>query len=94
MSNAELIVRHKEATADGFIIEVVIWRLSKPLPGCFHPFNYRLFFGTQKGGCILRYDNERGKGDHRHVGNREELYRFTTVKPLVADFRGDVRAMG
>ena len=94
MSKAELIVRHKEATADGFIIEVVIWRLSKPLPGCRHFFKYRLFFGTLEGDCILRYDNERGKGDHRHVGDREEPYRFTTVKALVTDFRRDVGEMG
>jgi hypothetical protein len=94
MSKAELIVRHKVVTADDFVIEAVIWKLSEPLYGCLHPFKYRLYFGTQEGCCIVRYDNERGKGDHRHVGENEGPYRFTTVKTLLADFRRDVRELG
>jgi hypothetical protein len=93
MPKAILIVRHKEITDDGFVIEIVIWRLSDPLHGCRHPFKYRLYFGTQTGVCIVRYDNERGKGDHRHGGEREEQYSFTTVKTLLADFRRDVKEM-
>jgi hypothetical protein len=93
MPNATLIVRHKEVTNDGFILETVIWRLAKPLPGSWHNLKYRLYFGTESGTCIVRYDNERGKGDHRHVGNKEEPYSFTTVKAMLADFRRDVREM-
>jgi hypothetical protein len=40
--------------------------------------------------CVLRYDNEAGKGDHRHSGIREETYRFTTIDALLADFSHDV----
>ncbi len=94
MSKAELIVRHKEVTAEGLIIEAVIWKLSKPVSGCFHPFKYRLHFGTQEGDCMVGYDNERGKGDHRHVGRLEEPYRFTTIKTLLVDFRKDVERAG
>jgi hypothetical protein len=36
------------------------------------------------------YDNEAGKGDHRHLGLREEPYMFTTVEALIADFLADV----
>ena len=43
---------------------------------------------------MVRYDNETGKGDHRHVGRRAEPYRFTTVDTLLDDFMRDVRAMG
>lgn len=39
----------------------------------------------------MRYDNERGKGDHRHFGRREEPYLFTTPEALLADFDADVR---
>jgi hypothetical protein len=35
-------------------------------------------FGVE-GGVHVRYDNERGKGDHRHIGEAEEEYRFTTI---------------
>ena len=94
MPKAQLIVRHKEVTDDGYVIEVVIWRLAVPLRGCLHLYKYRLYFGTQDGVCVVRYDNERGKGDHRHAGEREEQYSFSTVKTLLADFRRDVKEMG
>ena len=37
------------------------------------------------------YDNERGKGDHRHFQGTETAYAFTSVEQLVADFWSDVR---
>jgi hypothetical protein len=44
------------------------------------------------GECVLRYDNETGKGDHKHVSGKKEVkYRFVTVGKLVADFFEDVR---
>ena len=39
---------------------------------------------------MVRYDNERGKGDHRHYGEREEVYSFVSGVQLVADFLHDV----
>jgi hypothetical protein len=42
------------------------------------------------GVCVLRYDNESGKGDHRHIGNVETAYRFTTPDRLLVDFWQDV----
>ena len=42
------------------------------------------------GTCMVRYDNETGKGDHRHEGDREEPYAFTDVETLVADFLVDI----
>lgn len=39
---------------------------------------------------MVRYDNERGKGDHRHIGDDETPYRFTDLAALLADFRRDV----
>jgi hypothetical protein len=41
--------------------------------------------------CVLRYDNEAGKGDHVHIGDRERPYRFVDPDRLVADFLADVR---
>lgn len=38
----------------------------------------------------MRYDNERGKGDHRHVGKTEEPYAFTTPEALFRDFVADI----
>tara|TARA_R110002020_G_scaffold281530_3_gene497177 strand:+ start:552 stop:713 length:162 start_codon:yes stop_codon:yes gene_type:complete len=42
------------------------------------------------GDCVLRYDNERGKGDHRHIHGREEPFRFTTLEGLFEAFEADI----
>ena len=36
------------------------------------------------------YDNETGKGGHRHLGDEESPYVFVSVEALVADFLADV----
>ena len=83
------VVTAKEVRDDGSILEIVIWELPEPLPPSFHLYKYRLYFGAA-GVNRVRYDNERGKGDHRHVGNREEEYRFSTLEKLLEDFQRDV----
>ena len=65
------------------------WRLPQALPGSVHPFKYRLAYVVE-GVCVLRYDNEAGKGDHRHLGEVETAYRFTTIDQLIDDFWHDV----
>jgi Family of unknown function (DUF6516) len=63
--------------------------LPEPLPPSTHRYKYRLHFGA--GGVTrVRYDNERGKGDHRHIGNEEFDYVFSTVEQLLDDIRSDV----
>nr|WP_242477140.1 DUF6516 family protein [Halochromatium glycolicum] len=42
------------------------------------------------GVCVLRYDNEAGKGDHKHLDDREIPYQFTDPDRLVEDFWSDV----
>jgi hypothetical protein len=42
------------------------------------------------GKCVLRYDNETGKDDHRHFGRKEAAYRFKTPEKLLADFQRDI----
>ncbi|MFO7642020.1 MAG: hypothetical protein R6X17_12365 [Candidatus Competibacteraceae bacterium] len=36
---------------------------------------------------IVGYDNERGKGDHKHLGDREQPYRFVNPRQLLATRR-------
>ena len=86
---ARLLVRTKEVRDDGSIVEVVVWELTEPVPPSAHRFKYRLYYGAA-GVVRVRYDNERGKGDHRHIGEREEDYRFTTVDRLLDDFERDI----
>jgi|CXWK01.1.fsa_nt_gi predicted transcriptional regulator len=72
---AMLLARSKEVRDDGSIVEVVIWELPAPLSPSVHSYKYRLFYGTPAEERV-RYDNERGKGDHRHCGGKEEGYAF------------------
>jgi Family of unknown function (DUF6516) len=87
---AELLMRERRVLAAGFI-EVVVWRLPEPLSGSIHGLKYRLAYVVDSE-CVLRYDNEVGKGDHRHVGTQEMPYVFVSVDRLLDDFLADVAA--
>ena len=89
MMKAELIFRDSYIYHDGAIREMVIWRIPITEPERPHGLKYRLFYGyPQK--CLVRYDNERGKGDHRHYMGTESLYRWVSVQQLVLDFQKDI----
>jgi hypothetical protein len=88
---AVLLARSKEVLSDGAILEMVIWRLPEPVPGCDHFYKYRLYYGRY-GVRLVGYDNERPKGDHRHINGVETSYKFTSVDQLVEDFLSTVRA--
>lgn len=83
------ILNRRVASASGGFAEYVVWLLPKPLPPSEHPYKYRLAFVVD-GVCVVRYDNERGKGDHRHFGDQESTYTFSTPRKLVADFESDI----
>jgi Family of unknown function (DUF6516) len=86
---AMLLAKAKEVRDDGSIVEIVVWQLPEPLPPSTHGYKYRLYYGI--GGVTrVRFDNERGKGDHRHINEREEVYVFTTLEKLLEDFQRDV----
>jgi hypothetical protein len=67
-----------------------IWRVPDPVPPSSHGLKYGLFYGYP-GRRLVGYDNERGKGDHRHFEEMELPYRFTSVERLIADFLSDIR---
>jgi len=82
---AKLITRHKDISPEGWIIELVIWRVPEPVPPCSHLFKYSLVFVVD-GVRIVGFDNERGKGDHCHVGGKERNYAFADLGTLMDDF--------
>ena len=63
--------------------------IPSPLVGSNHHFKYRMAFVVE-GVCVLRYDNEVGKGDHKHLGAEEIAYAFESPGRLLADFWHDV----
>ena len=83
---ARLIYHEKFIYADGAIREMVLWQLTKKSLNRPYGLKYRLYYGLADGTCIVRYDNESGKGDHRHIKGKEEPYQFKDVETLVADF--------
>lgn len=87
---ATLLMRSREIF-DGVLIEMIVWQLPAPVPGCSHYYKYRFYAGMLNGGCLFRYDNERGKGDHRHIEGNEEPYTFTTLTDLKTEFEREVR---
>jgi hypothetical protein len=87
---ATLLAKSKEIRDDGTIVEIVVWELPKPVPPCVHHFKYRLFYGLP-GQERVRYDNERGKGDHRHVAGSEASYNCDSLDQLLDDFDRDVQ---
>jgi hypothetical protein len=89
---ATLLIRERIIFDDGAIIEIKVWRVPYPVPPATHSLKYSLFYG-RPGQRLVAYDNERGKGDHRHLGDREEPYVFMSIEQLLADFRTDVEAL-
>jgi hypothetical protein len=90
MPDAVLIEDRKLLLDSGAIVQIKIWQLPQATKERPHGLKYSLFYG-RRGERVVGYDNEAGKGDHRHYRKREEPYRFTTYQNLLADFWQDVR---
>ncbi len=87
--NAELMLNERHVISENAFVEMVVWRLPASAAGSQHVFKYRLALVVE-GHCVLRYDNEQGKGDHKHVNEEEISYSFTTPQALLDDFWNDV----
>ena len=83
------LVRARIAFSETAFAELVLWQVPKPLAGSAHGFKYRLAY-VVGGACVVRYDNEVGKGDHRHFNGKESSYNFKTPDKLIADFQRDI----
>lgn len=89
---AELLFHQRIDYDDGAIVEMVLRRVPSSVPPSTHGLKYSLYYG-RPGIRQVGYDNERGKGDHRHFQGVETAYLFSTVERLVADFWSDVRRL-
>ncbi|HAJ27572.1 MAG TPA: hypothetical protein DCG53_10075 [Syntrophus sp. (in: bacteria)] len=87
--DADLLLNERYTVSENVFVEMVVWRLPTSVSGSKHGFKYRLALVVD-GNCVLRYDNEAGKGDHKHIGEDEMPYEFITPKSLLADFWDDV----
>jgi hypothetical protein len=83
---ATLLFRRRIVYSEQAFAELVLWSLPQVLAGSAHSYKYRLAY-VVRGRCVIRYDNEAGKGDHLHVAGKESKYRFVSVERLVHDFQ-------
>lgn len=90
---AEALLDERHVLSETAFAELVVWRVPAPARGSAHQYRYRLAL-VVKGVCVLRYDNEAGKGDHKHLGETEEPYSFSTPEQLLIDFWADVKDQG
>ena len=82
------VIHTKETYADGFI-EIAVWKIPEPLAPSTHYLKYSLVY-TIDGIRVVGYDNERGKGDHKHFRDKELPYFFISPEKLIADFIQDI----
>ena len=86
---AVLLLRERYQMVADIFAELRIWRVPEPVRGSEHDLKYALAY-VVAGVCVLRYDNQAGKGDHRHLDGVETDYAFTTPERLLADFWNDL----
>jgi hypothetical protein len=82
---AEELIRTRVVDAEIAFSEIVVWLLDKPLTGSSHNYKYRLAYVVNDE-CVLRFDNEAGKGDHLYFGSTESSYQFISIDQLLTDF--------
>ena len=82
---ASLVTHFKSITPDGGVIELVVWKVPRPVPPTEHGYKYRAVYVVH-GERIVGFDNERGKGDHCHLDGLELPYEFCGPEQLVEDF--------
>ena len=87
--DAVKLISTQRVYADGLIVQTVVWWLLAPAPPSRHRYKYRLFCGRPDE-RLVGFDNERGKGGHKHVLGRESAYQFSTLEKLLEDFAATV----
>lgn len=89
---ATSLLRDRVVLAERAFADIKIWRVPSPVRGSGHDLKYSLSLVVEQV-CVLRFDNEAGKGDHRHTAEgREEPYAFSGADDLVRDFWREVDA--
>lgn len=87
---AVALIRHRVVMAEDAFVDISVWRVPRPVAPSRHEFKYRLAY-VVAGRCVVLYDNERGKGDHRHFGAAQRAYAFSSPEKLMADFQADIK---
>lgn len=71
---------------------ITVWAVDPSIRGSQHEYKYSLAYVVH-GVCVMRYDNEAGKGDHKHIGDTEFQVTFSGLADLVNQFFDDVNRL-
>lgn len=87
---AQLLYRKREVfQGENAFYEIVIWIVDPSVRGSNHEYKYRLAYVVNDI-CVMRYDNEAGKGDHKHIGDNEYPTSFADIHDLLEQFHNDM----
>jgi hypothetical protein len=86
---ARLLLKERVVLLETAFAEIVVWKLPRPVRGSQHLYKYRMALVVGEV-CVLRYDNEAGKGDHRHIDEVETPLVFRDLSDLQQAFWTDV----
>ncbi|MCY4503561.1 MAG: DUF6516 family protein [Alphaproteobacteria bacterium] len=87
--DAELQFDDRFVLSDRAFAQVKVWRVPIAVRGSSHGLKYS-FALVVDNECVLRFDNEAGKGDHRHMNGIETPLEFDNLTGLLADFWKEV----
>lgn len=94
MPKATLVHEYHKKFRNGMRVDIIIWKLPQATNERPHGLKYRLNYSLRDGSTLVRYDNETGKADHKHIGGKQLPYMFTSIQQLFADFKADVLGQG
>ncbi|EBQ9427486.1 hypothetical protein DMA59_17905 [Salmonella enterica subsp. enterica serovar Potsdam] len=77
---------------DNAFASIRILEVDPAILGSNHTYKYSLAY-VVNGECVMCYDNERGKGDHKHIGANECPVEFPTIENLIASFQEDIHQL-
>ena len=89
---AKTLLADRFNTEDGGTVQMVVYQVEAGMKYT-DGVRYRLFYVRDRR-VIVGYDNHYPKGHHRHVGDRQEPYAFSSMERLVADFLAEVGKSG
>ena len=89
---AQLLLKQRLILSEFAFAEIIIWELQASLDGSTHNYKYRLAYVVNNH-CVLRYDNEAGKGNHVHMNEQEFSYDFVSTEQLIDDFFAQIKGM-
>lgn len=88
--SADLLIKKRDyfPNEDAFT-SITVWAVDPSIRGSQHNYKYSLAYVVQ-GVCVMRYDNEAGKGDHKHIEDTELTVTFSGLDDLISQFFNDV----